>query len=290
MDAVDKESGFFKSFDDTEIYYEVRGEGEPIVFVYGIACLMNHYRPQIQFFSRHYKVITFDLRGHHKSVRPIDNANLNIKSLARDLKFLLEHLKIKKAHFVGHSFGAPVILEGYFQHAEIFKSITLINGFAKNPIKNMFGLDVVEPFFHFFKAQYDQAPDAWSYVWQQAVNNPLAIQLSALAGGFNIKLTSLKDIEIYAKGVAHMDLDVFLTLFADMMSFDATSELSRIKVPTLIISGEKDNVTPPSFQEDFKNLVPNCEFMQVPYGSHCTQLDFPDYVNLRLDKFLSSQK
>lgn len=285
MMGVPKDSGTFNSFDGSPIYYEVRGDGDPIVFVYGIACLINHYRPQINYFSTSHKVIAYDLRGHHKSPRPDLDENLTIEALAKDLKFLMSHLQLEKAHFVGHSFGAPVLIKAYELSPEIFKSITLINGFAKNPIKNMFGLDVVEPFFHYFKAKYQENPSLYNYLWQQAVNNPIAIQLSALAGGFNIKLTSLKDIEIYAKGVAHMDLQVFLTLFEDMMQFDGSAILNSIKVPTLIISGEKDNVTPKSYQEQLRDQIPNNEFMLVPYGSHCTQLDFPDFVNLKMEKF-----
>ena len=218
--TIPKETGSFKSFDGTPIYYEVRGEGEPIIFVYGIACLMNHWHYQITHFSKHFKVISYDLRGHHKS-NPVGSLdNLNIESLAKDLVGLIQHLDLKSAHVAGHSFGVPVILEAFQQNPELVKSLTLINGFAKNPIKGMFGLDVMEPFFYYIKSQYDLNPDLWNNLWKMAVYNPFSMRMAALAGGFNLKLTHFKDIEVYARGVSQMDLGIFLPLFEALMKFN----------------------------------------------------------------------
>lgn len=291
MESIEKRTGTFLSFDRTPIYYEVRGSGEPILFIYGIACLMNHWHFQIEHFSKTHQVICFDLRGHHKSSEISDLSTLTIENLARDIVLLLEHLGLKKAHYVGHSFGAPVMLETYRLAPGTFQSFTSINGFSKNPIKKMFGLDIVEPFFFFLKDQYLKSPDLWNALWRAAVHNPVAMRLAALAGGFNIKLTHFKDIEVYTKGVAQMDLRVFLPLFEELMKFDGDSILREINCPSLIISGESDKVTPLSFQQDMRDSISQSEWLLVPYGSHCTQLDFPDYVNLRLEKFfLESEK
>lgn len=286
IQSVEKRSGEFYSFDRTKIYYEECGVGQPIVLVYGIACLMNHWHFQVEHFSKNYRVISFDLRGHQKS-NPLGNPkNLSMEDVAKDIVGLLKHLKIEKAHFFGHSFGTPAILEAYKLKPEMFMSMVYINGFSKNPIKGMFGLDVVEPFFYFVKSQYEKAPELWTSIWRASVDNPIAMLLAGAAGGFNLKLTQFKDIEIYARGVARMDLNVFLNLFESMMNFDGEEILKTIEVPTLIISGEKDNVTPQKFQQEFHEHIRSSEFVLVPYGSHCTQLDFPDYINLKVESFL----
>lgn len=286
MESIVKEVGYYKSFDNTPIYYESRGQGPTLVLIYGIACLMNHWHHQIEFFSKNYRVITLDLRGHHKSSEISENKNLTIPSMARDIIGLLDHLKISKAHFAGHSFGAPVILEAYKLAPEKFQSLVFINGFAQNPIKDMFGLNIVEPFFHFIKSEYERAPDLWGALWRTLVYNPLSMRLAAIAGGFNIKLTHFKDIEVYAKGVAQMDLNIFLPLFESLMKFDGQDILPTITCPSLIISGENDKVTPKKFQYDLHDQIKGSEFWVVPYGSHCTQLDFPEYVNLKMSEFL----
>lgn len=286
METISKSTGSFTSFDGTPIYYEVRGEGEPLVLIYGIACLMNHWHHQIEYFSKKYQVIAFDLRGHHRSAPVADASQLTMEALSKDVIGLLGHLKIKKAHFAGHSFGAPLLLDIYDRRPDVFHSMTFINGFAKNPIKGMFGLDVVEPFFYFVKSQYESQPDLWNTLWKMAVDNPMAMYLAALAGGFNLKVTHFKDIEVYARGVARMNLEVFLRLFEELMKYDGEPVLEKIEAPVLIISGEKDMVTPIRFQYHFKEKIRHSEFVLVPYGSHCTQLDFPDYTNLKMEQFL----
>lgn len=289
MDSISKTSGYFDSFDGTRIYYETRGEGEPLVLVYGIACLINHWHHQIEYFSKNYKVIAFDIRGHNKSYPITDLQHLRMEDLAQDMIGLLAHLGLDKAHFVGHSFGAPFILQAYDMKPEMFRTMTFINGFSKNPIKGMFGLDIVEPLFYFVKSQYEQQPDLWNTLWKMAVDNPVSMYLACLAGGFNIRVTQFKDIEVYARAVARMDLRVFIRLFEELMKYDGEEVLGKIDVPTLIVSGEKDNVTPQKFQHEFRDKIKGAEFLLVPYGSHCTQLDFPDYLNLRLEKFLKEK-
>ncbi|RYZ87404.1 MAG: alpha/beta hydrolase, partial [Proteobacteria bacterium] len=213
MSRTEKETGTFRSFDGTSIYYETRGQGQPLVLIYGIACLMNHWHHQMDYFSKHYKVITFDLRGHHKS-QPLGNPqNLKLTDIVQDVIGLLEHLKIEKAHFAGHSFGAPVLLDLFRLHSSAVASMIFINGFSKNPIKGMFGLDVVEPFYYFVRDQFKKNPDLWTTLWRMSVDNPLAMLAAGAAGGFNLRLTNFKDIEVYARGVARMDLRTFLVLF-----------------------------------------------------------------------------
>lgn len=286
METTPKVTGYFSSFDGTSIYYEIRGEGEPLILVYGIACIMNHWHYQIEFFSKKYKVITFDLRGHQKSNPIVNLSELTMDSLSKDLLGLMDHLDIKKAHAMGHSFGVPILINTYGVQPHRFKSFTFINGFAKNPIKGMFGLDVIEPFYRFVRQQYKTQPDLWNSLWKVAVDNPMAMTIAALAGGFNLRLTQFKDIEVYMRGVARLNLQVFMDLFESLMSYDGEATLPNMKMPVLILSGERDMVTPLRFQTHMKELIPNSEFSLVPYGSHCTQLDFPEYTNLKIEKFL----
>lgn len=288
MNAVTKKTNWFKSFDGTRIYYEVHGTGRPLVLAYGIGCLINHWRHQVKYFSQRYQTIVFDFRAHHKSDLPTDREQISIDAIARDLHALMDHLQLEKASFWGHSFGTQVLLRSYDINPQYFDNLVFINGFASNPIAGMFGNDMAANVFRYLKSGFDLAPETLSYLWQKSVNNPVSIQLAALLGGFNLSLTHLKDIEIYLKGVAGMDLGSFLMLFENMMDYDARPVFDRIDVPTLIVGGKKDSVTPQRYQEEMNLKIKKSQFMMVPYGSHCTQLDMPDFVNLRIEKFLES--
>lgn len=283
---IKKTSGYYTAMDETPIYYETVGEGEPLVLVYGIACLMNHWHHQVEFFSKTHKVILFDIRGHHKSTPVSDLSNLTMEHLAFDLKGLLNHLGYKQAHFVGHSFGVPYLIKTYEQFPEIFKSLTFINGFVRNPLKKFMGFDYIEPLYQFLKVQHMKSPDLWNSLWRAMIDNPLAFQIAALAGGFNIRLTQFKDIEMYGRGVSRLDLSVFFELFHHVLNFDGTDTLFSIDKPCLVIAGEKDFITPVEFQKEIAHKTDGSEFFFVPYGSHCCQLDFPELINYRLQEFL----
>ncbi len=284
---ISKETGFVESFDGTPIYYEVRGSGRPIVFANGLACGINQWHKQIKYFSRRYKTVSFDYRGHLHSKTPKSPDYLSIDAIAQDMQMLCRHLGVESASFWGHSFGAQILIRLFDLSPELFHDIVFVNGFATNPIKGMFGLDVVGSGFKIMKDGYQQLPETLSHLWKFVVTNPLALKLSGWAGGFNLSLTSFKDIEIYARGVANVELEVFLQLFENMMNYDGRSVLDRITVPTLIIGGAKDSITPPKHQKVLHTHIRGSEMLIVPYGSHCTQLDMPDLVNLRIEKFLN---
>lgn len=283
---IEKTTGSFKAFDGTPIYYETRGKGDPIVFIYGIACLMNHWHLQVEHFAKTHQVILFDIRGHHKSTPVTNTNNFKFEHLAFDVKGLLNHLNIKQAHFVGHSFGVPYLIKTYEQFPEIFSSMTFINGFARNPLKKLFGFEFVEPLFNFLREQHRKSPDLWNNLWRGMIDNPLAFQIAALAGGFNIRLTQFKDIEMYGRGVSRLELVYFFELFEQLLQFDGVNVLQKISCPTLIIAGDRDMLTPVSFQKEMHQAIKDSEYLMIPYGSHCSQLDFPEFVNLKFHEFI----
>jgi pimeloyl-ACP methyl ester carboxylesterase len=247
---------------------------------------MNHWVHQTQFFSRDCNVILFDYRAHHSSGTPEDLANLSLDALAKDIVGLMDHLQIQKANFVGHSFGVQVLVRLYELYPDRFLTATFINGFVKNPLAGMFGNDLARRFYERVKTGYNLLPETLTALWKTSVTNPLSVHMSGWLGGFNLNLTALKDVEIYARGVASMNLESFIALFDQMLSYDGSNVLPTFQIPVLVIAGQKDFVTPVEIQEGIHNAVVGSEFLVVPYGSHCTQLDMPDLVNLKIQQFL----
>jgi pimeloyl-ACP methyl ester carboxylesterase len=289
MDSVLKNQGFFESFDGTKIYFESHGEGAPIVFCYGVGCLFNHWSQQVRYFSRTHKTFLFDYRGHHQTEIPEDKSLLTIESLAKDLIAYCEYMGIKKTPVVGHSFGVLVILKAYELRPDLFSQLIFINGLYRNPFDHLIQSDSLVAAINQIKKIYNRAPRLFSNLWEKGVTNPLMVPLSALTGGFNLSKTALKDIEIYAKGVASVDIRVFISFFEEMVAFDGEDFLSKIDLPTLIICGSKDSLTPMAEQERMNELIKGSELYIIPYGSHCTQLDFPEMVNLKIQNFLSGK-
>jgi 3-oxoadipate enol-lactonase len=52
---------------DINVYYQIAGAGDPLLFIHGLGSSYRDWEPQVAFFSRHYQVITYDVRGHGKS-------------------------------------------------------------------------------------------------------------------------------------------------------------------------------------------------------------------------------
>jgi len=72
-----------------------------------------------------------------------------------------------------------------------------------------------------------------------------------------------------------------------MMEYDARPVFDRVDVPTLIISGSKDSVTPIKYQEEMNLRIRKSQFLNVPMA-RTARNDMPDLVNLRIEKFLES--
>ena len=286
LNLIKKETGYFKSFDETLIYFETRGEGEPLIFIYGIGCPMNHWRKQLKFLSRHYKTIAIDLRGHNKSFRVKNEKSMKLESIAKDIRTLLKIMKIKKAIFLGHSFGVQVLVFTYTLYPNFFKASVFINGFISNPLKPMYGGRIIQGLFYTLKISHKLFPKLTNYFWKLGINNTLTLRLSALLGGFNLHLTATKDIEIYLRGVSMMNLGPFLFLFEDMMNYDAEKSLKKMKIPCLILGGKKDTITSQKTQKKLHHLLPVSELSLAPKGTHCTILDRAQFVNDRINLFL----
>jgi pimeloyl-ACP methyl ester carboxylesterase len=285
INLIEKQIFTFETQDGCQIYGESRGQGPAIVFVYGLACQMNHWIHQIKYLSQFYRVISYDLRGHVKSTLG-SPSKLSVEGLAQDLKELLDFLELPQAHLVAHSFGVPILIEFASQQPERTQSLTLINGFATNPLENFFGFNVSKHLLPVFLGLNKEDPVALQKVWSKFVDNPLTVFITGLSGGFNLDVTKLKDIEIYTRGVAHLDLNIFLPLFDSLVNYHGLKSCLSLTQPTLIIGGEQDRVTPYYFQEQLHQHITSSEFVKVPYGSHCCQLDFPDYVNLLIQRHL----
>src|SRR6266545_4358239 len=88
---------------DINLYYEVNGKGQPLLFIHGLGSSARDWESQVQEFSRTYQVITFDLRGHGQSDKPAGPYTMSM--FASDAAALLKRLGIESANVVGLSLG-----------------------------------------------------------------------------------------------------------------------------------------------------------------------------------------
>ncbi len=100
---------FFTTSDGIKLYYEVRGEGKPIVLVHGWSMDSSGFLAQAEELSKKYKVVVYDHRGHGKSDRP--EYGLTLNRFAVDLRELIDHLHLDNILLGGWSMGASTTFE-----------------------------------------------------------------------------------------------------------------------------------------------------------------------------------
>ncbi|MEA4973309.1 MAG: alpha/beta hydrolase [Candidatus Metalachnospira sp.] len=98
---------YFKTKDGVNLYYEVMGEGKPLVMIHGWDQSSEAFQYNVPVLSQKYKVITVDLRGHGKSDKP--SYGYRIARLSKDVYELIEYLNLKDVTLLGWSMGVSII-------------------------------------------------------------------------------------------------------------------------------------------------------------------------------------
>ena len=226
-----------------------------------------------------------DYRGHGQSDKPQDITSVTIENLARDLLDLMDELNIPSVPVLGHSLGVNIILDLYRLAPHRVKALVLANGTPKDPFETMFHHNFLQVLFPLVHKVHSLAPALLNRFWRTQGTNPINQELVALAG-FNTNYAKREDINEYLRITSTVDLDIFLNLLKDFMSSDASYWLHEVKCPTLVISGERDLITPPSTQKVLHELIPLSEYHVIPEGSHCPQMEKPVEVNSIIEDFL----
>ena len=110
------------------LYYEVKGEGEPIIFLHGIGGSHSMFEPQVRRLSRFYKTVTVDLKGNGKSdsVKTKSYVEVHMDSILN----LMHYLRIHQATFVGLSYGGIITQLFAINHPEKVNKMILIDTYA----------------------------------------------------------------------------------------------------------------------------------------------------------------
>lgn len=103
-----KEAGSYITLDGVKLYYEVYGQGEPLVLIHGNGGNIAYMAPQIEYFAKKYKVIVMDCRGRGKS--ELGKDSLTYMQMAKDIAGILNHMHLDSTYVVGRSDGGILAL------------------------------------------------------------------------------------------------------------------------------------------------------------------------------------
>jgi pimeloyl-ACP methyl ester carboxylesterase len=261
----------FLTINNTNIHFQQIGDGkETIVFAHSLLCNLEMWEEQIQHFSSKYRCIAFDFRGQGKSETTKNGYDMD--TLTEDTKELIEQLEAGPCHFVGLSMGGFVGLRLASRYPELVKSLTLIDTSMEAEDKKK-------------QAKYRMLRLVGKLLgFKVVVGNILPIMFSYSFLKDPAK-TPVKDKWI--EGLLSSDRKGVLNAVLGVTTRKAVTEedVERIKVPSLIIVGEKDVATPPHESEKIKQHIPHADFVIIPGVGHLANYEKPGEVNKELEQF-----
>ncbi|MGD8316658.1 MAG: alpha/beta hydrolase [Myxococcales bacterium] len=275
----------FMSFDGTEIAYQRVGEGPPILLCNGLGGSWEAWSHQIQYFRNRYRILSWDYRGLYGSDTPASPNALRIVDHARDALSLLEEEGAERAAIVGWSMGVQVGLEMFRAAPEKVASIAMLNGVAGRPWDYVFNLSLVGRLLPPFLRTLRSAPRAIEALVRQATRLPDPGEWLKRIG-LTARTLDAQVVDELVDKLRMLDMDTFLRLLERMGEHDAWDLLSLIDVPVLIIAGSRDVLTPRSAAERMARRIRGSEIMIIPGATHYAALEYPEMINLRLEKFL----
>lgn len=258
-----------------------------LIFNYGLVCNNTHWRDQLSYFDDlDYQLLTHDYRCHYSSSGcDEDLDSLNFKTMAADLKQLVDKFPSKKIVMIGHSMGVNVTLEFAKNYPELTSSIILVSGTVIPPQGIMFDSNIVDLATPYVELLIKKFPSIYKKIWKTSYMNPLA-RLIVHQGGFNVAKVPEEFIQIYMKRIGELPSDMLLKLLKEMHDHDIINHLESIETPALIIGGDKDKIIPNYVQGILHKYLSNSELYIVKDGSHVPQADFPETINKRILRFI----
>lgn len=240
---------------DINFYYEIRGEGYPLVMIQGYTQNIYYWDSYtIEEFSKSFKTINFDNRGMGLTEAP--NIDFSIKTLADDTAGLMDVLNIERAYVLGHSMGGMIAQELVLNYPERVEKLVLCSthcGGEKSIPPSSKVMDLLtnprKGITHEEMAREIYVPVEFTEVFIK--DNPDFIE---------------QKIRNYIK--TPISGSSSRRQFNAIMKFDTSGRLKKIKTPTLVIHGKKDILVPPQNAEILAKLIPDAKLTLLENSAH----------------------
>ncbi|MDR7857316.1 alpha/beta hydrolase [Tissierella sp.] len=268
----------FITSDSVNIYYEIKGQGLPLVFIHGFTEDHNSFRIQQRVLSKKYKVITYDLRGHGLSDR-IDYG-LNIERFALDLRELIDYLKLEEVILVGWSMGVSIILEYIKLYGlEKLSKICIVDKGPKVINDSNWNLGLYHGQYTMEDALKDL--DLIKSNWMEFAERFIKIMAPYFSD---------KQLKIAMDKMKNNSPHIMYSIWKSMTEKDYRHILYKINIPTLIIFGGKSTLYSINAGKYLKENIKNSKLIIFEDCTHLLVLENPIRFNRVLEEFISNKK
>jgi pimeloyl-ACP methyl ester carboxylesterase len=244
-------AGKYVDVNDIKVYYEIYGEGEPLLLLHGNSGSIKTMESLIPELSKHFKVIAVDSRAQGKSTD--SNKEITYALMASDMNELIDKLKLGSVYIVGWSDGGNIGLELAFAHPEKVKKLVTFGA-------------------NYTYENFMAAPD--SVVMDP--NDSLIIKTSAFLQMYKAEYDRIPP-EIKKK----------LTDLTQKYPNFTKEQLKQIKMPVLIVVGDHDLITLDQTIALFTSL-PHSQLFIVPGATHFVPVERSKLINSEVINFLNT--
>jgi pimeloyl-ACP methyl ester carboxylesterase len=266
--------------DGVKLYVEEIGSGTPVVFVHEYAGDYRSFEPQLRYFCRQHRCVTYSQRGYPPSDIPSDPARYSQAIACDDVIAVMDALGIDTAHVVGHSMGAYTALHVGIRYPRRCRSVAALGcgwGSTPDPVKRAAmkalaadtGKMFAEEGIASAAAKYADAPMRQAFKHKDPRGYAEFARMLA---------------EHSAQGHAHTMLNLQLkrpTLW------EMEAELKQLSVPLLVIVGDEDDLCLDG-SVFLKRTAPTAALMVVPRAGHTINSEEPAAVNSGLAELIAA--
>lgn len=248
---------------NAKLYYEVNGDGFPIIFTHGASWNNMQWKKQIEFFKDSYKVITWDVRGHGHSSLP--DGPVHSDDFSADLIALMDHLNLEQAILCGLSMGGHISLQTAIKYPNRVKSLILIG----TPCSNTLSLyeKIVVP-INRFSSRF------------------ISMALSAKLQAKILSKFNPDNYDYIVDAFSKINKSDWLRIWGSVTRMESKNDLHKVLCPTLLLIGDHDSLTN-KHQPFMLQRIKNAKLITIPNAHHGTNLDNPVAVNESIIKFIT---
>jgi pimeloyl-ACP methyl ester carboxylesterase len=265
---------YARTDDGIRIYYEEHGrEGTPLVLAYGIGGNTEMWDVNVPALSARHRLVLWEPRGHARSGSPEDPARYSFARWALDLRDVLDHCGIRRAHVGGLSLGAGIATRFTLRFPGRVRSLLVTNSSSAAGLP--LSVDNIVMRAQSIKITLEQGMDAMAEFAMQA--NPNLVE--------RLKIDPAAKAEFYEE-YRHLTPAGYANSLRALLAMDhITDQLPRIRVPVLLIGGDRDPSLEP--MKVMHRKIRGSKLVVLSPASHFANRDQPDAWNRAALDFLA---
>lgn len=248
----------------TNLYYTVKGEGTPIVFIHPPLLTSANFIYQVEELSKKFKVITFDIKGHGRS--GYSKQTITYPLIVKDLIYLLDYLEIEKVFICGYSTGGSIALEFLLRNSSRALGGIVISGMSE--VKDLYLKQRISLAGKLAKSKFIPV-----------------LSLAIAWGNSNTRQIFKKMFKESSFGNSR-NIEQY---YRYSLGFNCTKQLYKINLPVLLVYGTKDQ----SFHKYAHILhkeLPSNELVLFDNEKHQIPTKAASKLNEKITAFIQTQK